>query len=101
MQSIDSIETYALGTWNKEQTKWNKIDKMIKEYKKWLTFTLQKKTWQNIFETGHKFLITRSNINSWSSVTEKTNSLFNLISQQISTKLIYMLKIPIKENINC
>ena len=34
MQSIDSIETYALGTWNKEETKCNKIGKMIKKYKK-------------------------------------------------------------------
>ena len=53
------------------------------------------RNWPQVLDHPYKILIVGG------SGSKKTNSLFNLISHQISTKFIYMLKIPVKENINC
>ena len=65
---------------------------------------LQKKIYKNIIQIDHKFLIIHTEyiiIGVFGS--GKINSLFNLISHhnQISKKIIYMLKIHMKQNINC
>ena len=63
MLSFDSIETYVYGmskdlVSEKEVIKYDNIIKRLK----WLTLInntnmLQKKTWKNIIQIGHKFLI--------------------------------------------
>ena len=63
MLSFDSIETYVYGmskdlVSEKEVIKYDNIIKRLK----WLTLinntnVLQKKTWKNIIQIGHKFLI--------------------------------------------
>ena len=63
MLSFDSIETYVYGmskdlVSEKEVIKYDDIIKRLK----WLTLInntnmLQKKTWKNIIQIGHKFLI--------------------------------------------
>ena len=59
---------------------------------------------KNVIHIGHKFLIIHIFIYyliTEGSVSEKTNSFFNLISQQpVLIKFIYTLKIHIKQNIN-
>ena len=86
------IETYAYGASKdllseKEKIKYSNITKW---YKKWLTLILQKKiqknnsNWGQISDHPYKRLIIGG------SVSGKTNSLFNLLSQQANIDKTYL-----------
>ena len=65
MQSINSIETYAYGMskGSASEKKEIKCNNIIKQYKNWLRLMmLQNKTWKNLIQVGHKFLITHAEI---------------------------------------
>ena len=98
------IETYAFGTSKgliseKEEIKWNNIIKQYKnDYFWWSCQRKHKKTypnWLQIPDHPYRLLIIGG------SGSGKTNSLFNLISHQLDIDNIYMLKMHMKQSINC
>ena len=109
MQSVYSIETYAYGTTKdllkeKEEIKCNNI---VKQFKKMINvdkFTKENikehnPNWSQILDPPHRILMIGG------TGSEKTNSLFNLLSRQPDIDKIYLhAKYPYKnfnlQNIN-
>ena len=93
MQSIDSIETYAYGTRKhlvseKEEIKYNSIIKWYKnDYLRWCYKRKYKRT---SFKLATNSWYSIQNINNWRLWIWKTNSLFDIISQQPDIDKIYL-----------